>query len=312
MSTRFDAPAAGDLIRLYVANTDPEWFSFLSERQPLDEVNHWQPGGRRQFGALKPGELFVFRLRSPVNRIAGYGIFARAALLPIQFAWSSFGAKNGHPDYESFRAAILRLNPGNEGVIGYRILTEPVFLAQEQWIEPPADWPLNTVGGKRYSTDTQEGRVLWERLMTPVPKSSPRGLSDPARMYGEPTLVQPRLGQGGFRVSVIQAYDRRCAITGERTLPALEAAHILPVKLDGLHDVSNGLLLRRDLHALFDYHYITVTPDKRILVSKRIKQEFENGREYYAMHGKFIREPIRVDDRPSAEALRLHNERFVE
>ena len=303
---------AGDLIRLYVANTDPEWFNFLSLRQPLDEVNHWQPGGRQQFGALEPGELLVFRLRSPINRIAGYGIFARSALLPIQLAWSSFGVKNGQTDYESFRAAILRLNPDNQGVIGYRILTEPVFLPKEQWFEPPSDWPINTVGGKRYSTETSQGRALWEQLMAPALMPGTRGLSEPPRMYGEPILVRPRLGQGGFRVGVIQAYERRCAITGERTLPALEAAHILPVKQDGLHDISNGLLLRRDLHALFDNHYITITPEKVLLVSKRIKQEFENGREYYAMHGTIVTEPLRADDRPSIEALRSHNDRFVE
>jgi len=295
-----------------VANTDPEWFNFLSQRQPLDEVNHWQPGGRQQFGALEPGELLVFRLRSPVNRIAGYGIFARSALLPIQLAWSSFGVKNGQTDYESFRAAILRLNPDNQGVIGYRILTEPVFFPKEQWFEPPSDWPINTVGGKRYSTETSQGRALWEQLMAPALMPGMRGLSEPPRMYGEPILVRPRLGQGGFRVGVIQAYERRCAITGERTLPALEAAHILPVKQDGLHDISNGLLLRRDLHALFDNHYITITPEKVLLVSKRIKQEFENGREYYAMHGRVVREPLRADDRPSIEALRSHNDRFVE
>lgn len=300
------------MIRLYVANTDPEWFNFLSLRQPLDEVNHWQPGGRQQFGALEPGELLVFRLRSPINRIAGYGIFARSALLPIQLAWSSFGVKNGHADYESFRAAILRLNPNNQGVIGYRILTEPVFFSKKQWFEPPSDWPVNTVGGKRYSTETRQGHALWEQLMAPAPMPGTRGLSEPPQMYGEPILVRPRLGQGGFRVGVIQAYERRCAITGERTLPALEAAHILPVKRDGLHDISNGLLLRRDLHALFDHHYITITPEKELLVSKRIKKEFENGREYYAMHGRIVREPPRADDRPSIEALRWHNDRFVE
>lgn len=299
------------MIRLYVANTDPGWFDFLSRRQPLDEVNHWQPGGRREFSALSSGELFVFRLRAPIGLIAGYGVFARAALLPIRLAWSAFELKNGQPDFEAFRAAILRLNPANEGTIGYRILTQPVFFARKQWFPPPANWPVNTVGGKRYSTDSKEGRTLWEQLMDRSETSLFPGLAEPRRMYGEPLLVRPRLGQGGFRIGVIQAYERRCAITGERTLPALEAAHILPVNQSGLHDISNGRLLRRDLHALFDHHYVTITPDKVVNVSKRIKEEFENGREYYAMHGKQIREPERLDDRPSIEALKRHNELFL-
>ena len=94
--------------------------------------------------------------------------------------------------------------------------------------------------------------------------------------------------------------------------PSLEAAHIVPVKDDGHHEVSNGLLLRRDLHGLFDQHYVTITPDKALLVSKRIKEEFENGKEYYAMHGRRIRDPKFSTDAPSIEALRRHNELFVE
>jgi putative restriction endonuclease len=82
---------------------------------------------------------------------------------------------------------------------------------------------------------------------------------------------------------VTDAYDRKCVVTGERTLPVLEAAHIKPYNLVGRHEISNGLLLRSDLHTLFDLGYMTVTPDDlRVRVSRRIHEEFENGREYYA------------------------------
>jgi hypothetical protein len=82
---------------------------------------------------------------------------------------------------------------------------------------------------------------------------------------------------------VTDAYSRRCAITGERTLPALEAAHIKPFAQGGSHEPTNGLLLRRDIHALFDAGYVTVTPDMHFRVSRRIKEEYENGRHYYAL-----------------------------
>jgi len=300
------------VIRLFIANTDPEWFEFLSQRQPLDEVNHWQPGGRLQFKALKAGELLVFRLTAPINRIAGFGVFARSALLPLRLAWSSFELKNGQLNYQAFQAAVLRLNPNNQGIIGYRILTQPVFFSREHWFPPPLDWPPNVQGGKGYSTDNPEGRKLWERLLDLSEPSIGRGLAEPRPMFGEPTLIRPRLGQGGFRVGVMQAYDRRCVITEERTLPALEAAHIVPVTEHGTHEISNGLLMRRDLHALFDQHYITITPDKALLVSKRIKEEFENGRDYYALQGRRIRDPRQLDDQPSIDSLRRHNELFVE
>ncbi len=89
--------------------------------------------------------------------------------------------------------------------------------------------------------------------------------------YGAPTLIQPRLGQGTFRVIVTDAYSRRYSITGERVLPVLEAAHIRPFSDGGEHRVNTGLLLRSDAHTLFERRYVTVTPEHRIEVSKRLK-----------------------------------------
>jgi putative restriction endonuclease len=66
---------------------------------------------------------------------------------------------------------------------------------------------------------------------------------------------------------------RRCAITGEKALPVLQAAHIRPVTKEGFHRVDNGLLLHSDLHALFDQGYLTVTPDHRVRVSRRLKAD---------------------------------------
>ena len=51
--------------------------------------------------------------------------------------------------------------------------------------------------------------------------------------YGKEYLIRPRLGQGAFRVLVTEAYHRRCAFTGERTLPVLNAAHIKPYSQNG-------------------------------------------------------------------------------
>ena len=125
--------------------------------------------------------------------------------------------------------------------------------------------------------------------------------------YGKPQIVLPRLGQGLFRVLVTDAYSRRCAITGERTLPVLEAAHIKPYSLVMRHEVSNGLLLRSDLHTLFDEGYLAVNPhDRRVVVSKRIKEEFENGRDYYKLAGQPLREPSEAWARPLTENLEYH------
>jgi hypothetical protein len=105
-----------------------------------------------------------------------------------------------------------------------------------------------------------------------------------------------------------ELYQRRCAVTQERTLPVLEAAHIRPYAMQGTHEVSNGLLLRTDLHKLFDRGYVTISQDQRFEVSSRIKEEFENGRDYYALHGKEVCFPKLPDLRPSPAALEWHRD----
>jgi putative restriction endonuclease len=112
---------------------------------------------------------------------------------------------------------------------------------------------------------------------------------------------------------VTDAYHRRCAMTSERTLPVLEAAHIRPYANGGEHALSNGLLLRSDLHRLFDLGYVSIEPnDKRILVSGRIREEFENGRDYYALHGRSLAQPDNALAIPSRENLLYHAEHIFE
>jgi putative restriction endonuclease len=109
-------------------------------------------------------------------------------------------------------------------------------------------------------------------------------------------------------VVVTDNYQRRCAVSGERTLPALGAAHIRPFSDGGRHEASNGILLRRDIHSLFDAGYVTVSPDLKFEVSRRIREEFENGRHYYAFHGQLITKPDDPGRRPDVSALIWHNE----
>ena len=107
---------------------------------------------------------------------------------------------------------------------------------------------------------------------------------------------------------VTDIYRRRCAVPQERTLPALEAAHIRPYGDGGEHEARNGLLLRRDIHSLFDAGYVTVTPSLQFEVSRRIKEEFENGRHYYALDGRDLRLPQHLESQPAPDLLRWHNE----
>lgn len=298
-------------MKLFVGITDWDWYELLASRPELDEVNFWQPGGNHQFKALKPGELFLFKLHSPNNFIVGGGVFAHSTLLPASVAWESFGLGNGATTLPEMRARIenyrkRRPAPHEDYRIGCIILTQPFFLPRDRWIPAPASWHPNIVQGKSYPLDEVEGRALWLGVQDSMQGEPVDVVAGPTARFGTPALVCPRLGQGGFRVLVTDAYDRRCAVTKERTLPVLEAAHIRPYADGGEHRIDNGLLLRRDLHTLFDRGYVTVSPELRFEVSRRLKEDFENGRDYYALHGRELWLPMAAAKKPCEESLAWH------
>ncbi|MHB1501916.1 MAG: HNH endonuclease, partial [Candidatus Dormibacteria bacterium] len=123
------------------------------------------------------------------------------------------------------------------------------------------------------------------------------------------TLAHRRLGQGAFRALVTSAYGRRCSLTGERVLPVLEACHIRPATREGPHDVRNGILLRSDLHRLFDDGYLGLDPSTlKLDVSRRLRDDFANGREYYALAGRALRLPEKRAEQPDRQFLTWHRD----
>jgi putative restriction endonuclease len=299
-------------LNLVIAVTDGDWFDMLRQQPNLGEVNFWAPSAAR-FRALQPGELFLFKLHAPRNFIVGGGVFAYANALPCSLAWEAFREANGANSAQEMRSRISRYrrtdpNDRDDFEIGCRILTQPFFIEESEWIPIPPSWSPNIVSFKTYNTEDPEGLALWEAVNDRLSRPQLQGMAEGGARYGEPQLIRPRLGQGAFRILVTDTYNRRCAITQERTLPALEAAHIRPYGDGGEHDARNGLLFRRDIHSLFDAGYVTVTPDLRFEVSRRIKEEFDNGRHYYELHGKPIYAPTDALRSPDPEALRWHNE----
>ena len=301
------------MIKAYVGVTDRKWFDLLRSQPGIDEVNFWQPSGGRNFRAIRPGELFLFKLHRPDDFIVGGGLFAHFSLLPISLAWEAFQVGNGALDLFEMRTRVekyRRVPPSahDDYTIGCILLEQPFFLPREQWIPIPQDWSPNIVQGKTYDLTVEPGRTIWTKLQTRQESTMSSVVRETEAAIGEPVLVQPRLGQGAFRILITDGYERRCAFTGERTLPALDAAHIRPFSEIKQHSLDNGLLLRKDLHALFDRGYVTVTPTLHIEVSKRIKEEFENGREYYRLHGQEMRPPAARHMHPSSNSLAWHNE----
>jgi len=303
-------------MKLYVGVTDNNWYDFLSNLPNCDEVNFWQPSPVKPFKSLNPGELFLFKLKSPYNHIAGGGFFTYYTTLPVSLAWEAFKEKNGTPSFQEMRSLILskRDLPSDtreDFKIGCILLTQPFFLDKDLWFSPP-EWSKNIVRGKGYSLEREAGKFIWKRIQYFSEQKDQKALQlreilDEQQRYGREQIIMPRLGQGSFRICVTDAYKRSCAVTGERALPVLEAAHIKPFSESGPHLVQNGLLLRSDLHRLFDKGYMTLTTKLDIEVSRRIKEEFDNGEYYYTLHGNKISHPAHLDDLPGKKFIEWHN-----
>ena len=307
-------------MKLYLGVTDNNWYNFLA-RHNVDVINFWKPGGKRSFKSLSIGEPFLFKLKSPINAIGGVGFLSSFSFLPISIAWDAFGIGNGCNSFEELQKMISQYRKNNSlanPTIGCIILTNPIFFSKNDWVPVPTDWRKHEMEGRAYSTDTEIGQGLWDTLqellqkyLSSVPDEdrSQLVLEEPDAIYGKSILQKVRLGQAAFRILVTDAYNRKCSISGEKTLPVLESAHIKPYAKSGPHYISNALLLRSDLHKLFDSGYITVTTNLKVEVSGRIKEEFENGREYYRFHGnEILNLPSRLIDRPERRFIEWHNQ----
>ena len=110
-----------------------------------------------------------------------------------------------------------------------------------------------------------------------------------------------RQGQPRFRRELLAAYEGRCAITGSHVTAVLEAAHIMPYLGDHTNHVTNGLLLRADLHTLFDLGLIAVDDNMKLIVAVGL-----HATEYAQMHGQSLLMPTQKIQHPNSEALHRH------
>lgn len=313
----------------FVAVTHHDWFDHLRQRLDRDEVNFWQPKG----GSLlrpPPGTPFFFKLKARRGgKIGGFGYFSLRSKLPAWMAWEAFGEANG----AATRAEMMRqlaearrddIDLGGKFDIGCLLIAQPVFFDEPDWVTSPSDWaPTGIQVGKIYDISEGEGRRIYAECMERAVRYRQGILQPPAaasstERFADPRLIRPRLGQGGFRVAVTDVYNRQCAISTEHSLPALEAAHIRAYADGGAHDVRNGLLLRADIHRLFDRGFVTVTPDHQFKVSRRLRDDYSNGRVYYELQegiersGGGIHLPRNPEHYPDPEVLAWHvREKFV-
>lgn len=320
-------PIMSDM-KVFVGVTDKNWADFLARRSHLEEINFWRPSAKSSFAALSAGEPFLFKTHKPHDRIVGGAVFSGFALVPLSEAWEGFGEGNGREDPDELREAIngyraknkmALIHPEEDPLIGCVMLRDPVFFAEGETFPPPPNWPYSAVQGKGYEGVTDHELAdyfapILERVLRRPPteilaeeKSAVVATWEhQGEMFGDAVPTRRRLGQDSFKLALLDAYDGRCAITHRGVRPVLEAAHIHPVAAGGLHRLDNGLLLRSDLHRLFDLGYLSVSPGLRVRVSPRLRMDFPDTEEYRVLDDQEVHVPKEKGDRPSPNALDWH------
>ena len=134
--------------------------------------------------------------------------------------------------------------------------------------DPPPRFARNIVQGKSYDlADPAVAGYFADILQLTLGATVELDFHQPwhrsGPVFGDPRLAPYRLGQQSFKAVVLDSYHRRCAISGTHIPPVLQAAHIRPVTRGGEHRLDNGLLLRSDVHTLFDRGYLGVDPQHR-------------------------------------------------
>jgi len=159
--------------------------------------------------------------------------------------------------------------------VGCIMISQPVFFGRDEWVADHTDWHPRIQGGKTIDLSRGDGQCILAGCLahTARLRQEAEPLVHELRRFGTPLTVLPRLGQGTFRIAVTNAYGA-CAVSSEHSLPALEAAHVRPYADGGEHALANGLLLRADIHCLYDAGYVTVTPHYRFRVSHDLAGDF--------------------------------------
>lgn len=314
-------------MKAFVGVTDQSWYSQLLAAGPEhDEVNFWFPSAGQGFSAVSSGEFFILkthvnrRVEVLSNQIVGVGRFSGFARLRVSEAWEWFGLANGVTSHTELRERIAHyrrepIRALDDPEIGCVLLQDVALFAPGDTIPAPDDYSPNIVRGKSYELETLDVSHPVIAAVTRYldPGASPFDLEARVlaqqRTRGDARLVIPRVGQQAFKALVSEAYHHRCALTGDKVRPVLEAAHIVPVKDGGEHRIDNGLLLRSDMHTLFDRGYLGFDPRYRLQVSPALREQFGNGDWLYAREGQAISLPERSKEKPSAEFLEWHMEK---
>lgn len=282
------------------------WFQNLRDAGYSGLVNFWTSMDWKVSGIAKD-TWWYFVIN---GKLAGGGRFEDYAVMRVSEAWARFGFGNGAGSVPEMVGEVISQRQRNvqdksfnpDPIVGCIALRDCVFLPDEQHALPEAhglSLPGQLLKYKLLSVPPLRlvqiaGSAAQPDAHGPVNKEDVR-----LRIQ---TGIANRRGPELFRRALLAAYDSKCPITGCNTVEVLEAAHIVPYLGDRTDAVANGLLLRADIHTLFDLHLLALTPKTCIVV---LHPDLRLGH-YAELHGRQLRLPQRPEDWPDSTALAEH------
>ncbi len=274
-----------------VAPTDLIWFEYLKTHCLIDDINFWTPSDWR-VKSLHPGDKFIFKLKGKDDRAGGYGTFVEYKYQSLDATWKEFGTRNGFDCKSDFYQAIGGYQAQASSKCGCIVLTDVVFF----------DSPISLSSvGINFSRQVVKFKTCTQPFpfdSTTTPQLSSFNLVATSNKNKKSQLATYREGQGQFHTEVCAAYGKRCCISCETIPELLQAAHIQDYINKDSNHIQNGLLLRIDLHKLFDSGLLYIDDQYYVHVSSLVASPY-----YQQYNGKKITLPSNPSAWPSKDAL---------
>lgn len=293
-----------------ISPTDNHWFNFLKGSGLNSNVNFWTPTPWN-LKKLNPGDRLYFMLKSPIRKIGGFGEFREYKNLTSTQAWNEFGYRNGRNSRQEFIDSIQGYIDKNSSKfggapinidtyeIGCIVLENCEFWENDLFLEPKdqsIDFATQVVTIKYFAQEDpfKEAQPILERFdLVDLPRKDKQ------------RFTNTREGQSAFKGKILKVYNNTCCVSGETIAELLEAAHIQEYRNKKSNHIQNGLLLRVDLHRLYDNQLLYIDSDYTIHISNLVASPI-----YRQFHGLKITVPSIVNYRPSNQALKLRENEF--
>lgn len=286
-----------------IAVTDRDWYEYQKRNGFINRINFWTPKVWKV--AITPGTNVVFKLKKTNNmfgdEIGGYGRFVEYKTQSLDQSWKEFGRRNGCDTKEEYVAKLTKGKGNAFTVCGCMVLDDVVFFDEfKRLSDYGLSFALNIVTYKNeYSTFPDFGQ------QKVVSSQSSFSLVIPTKKGKKMQSITERVGQGQFHSDVSTAYNHRCCITGESTPELLQAAHIQDYINKESNHIQNGLLLRIDIHKLFDSGLLYIDQNYHVHVSSLVTSP-----EYRYLDNHLISLPNNPSEYPSKAALQFKEKSY--